>query len=323
VDQGFVVLYGNKVGAIRPRGPDSNLDQDYTLIIIDESRGCCAWNTVIPGNRFVPFLSAEGMFAADLETVKLISEAIYVDQPTARGDFSYEGPQSVAATAMDSDGSYAWARVLRGVLWVGYRTSASTTHVNRRVRLDFSSGDEATGLRALYRRPGVLWGWSTPLLGASAAAGGSYSMMAEGRRDDGFHLYGWHDTSGSVGDGRLDEVETTGTTDNGTAITGRIEVPWLRPPDGELISGQEMILEHSSPVGSTGELRYHRTFSDDSYTLTPGTSALGVYSELKFLPQPARANANAAFVDYRQLTGSQRELRRLVLKFYRIRRLKT
>lgn len=316
VDHGFVVPHANKVMAILPRGPDSITDQDYGAVMIDEVRGCCAWNTITQGPGFVAFISGEGVFAADLHNVRLISEAIYVDQPTARGDFTYEGPQSVAAAAADTDGSYAWARILRGVLWVGYRTSASTAHPDRRVRLDFASGDEATGMRALYRKPGVMWGWSTPLTG-------EYALMCEGRRSDGIHLYGWENQEGSTGDGRIDEVET-GTTDNGTAITGRVELPWLRPPDGGLISGQEIILEHSSPTGSTGSLYFHRSFSDDAYALTPGTSALGVYSEMKLLPfNSARTAANACFVDYRQATGSARELRKVVVKFKLIPRYKT
>jgi hypothetical protein len=268
-------------------------------------------------------MSAEGIFAADLRDVKLISEAIYVDQPTALGDFSYEGPQSVASAATDSDTSYAWARVLRGVLWVGYRDSTSTTHCNRRVRLDFSSGDEATGLRALYRKAGQVWGWSVPLIGSSALTGGAYNLMTEGRRSDGFHLYGWHDYEGSTGHGRIDEVET-GTTDNSsTAITGRVETPWLRPADSELISGQEAIIEHSSPSGSTGSLLAVRSLSGDSYTLTPGTSALTTYSQMKFFPQGARVAANAFRLVYLQATGSARELRRLVLKYRRIARYKS
>jgi len=187
------------------------------------------------------------------------------------------------------------------------------------VRLDFSTGDEATGLKALFRKPGVTWGWSVPLIYTDP-----YSMICEARRDDGFHIYAWNEENeGTTGDGRIDELET-GTTDNGVAFTGRVEMPWLRPPNGALISGQEMVVEHSSPSGSTGSIVFHRTFSDDAYTLTPGTSSLGVFSEMKLLPfNSARANANAVFVDYRQATGSARELRKLALKYKVIRRYKT
>jgi len=87
-----------------------------------------------------------------------------------------------------------------------------------------------------------------------------------------------------------------------------------------MISVQRCILEHNSPVGSTGSLKYHRSYSNDSYTLTPGTSALDLLSELKHLTTPARALTAAGYFEYLQASGAARELRKLKVFLHRVKR---
>ncbi len=319
VDQGFVTLYANKVGAIKnTRDSSSGIDQDYRLIIIDDSRGCCAWNTVVPGNRFVPFMSGEGIFAADLERVVFLSEAIFSHAPTATGDFSFEAPLCVAATARDIDRdvsdstitAYASARIMRGCLWISYRVSGS--HPNRMVCFDFSSGMEGNGLEALFRARGEPWGWSVPLIR-------SVTAMAEGRRSDGLHLYGWNDeNAGSTGDGRVDEIETS-DTDNGTAIDGKVETPWLSFGDDTKLSAQDFQVRHNAAAGSTGQYIFHRGLADgDQYTLTPSTGTDIYQQDFKMLTLPARTPTAACFFGYRQQTGAARELRKITLRLKKL-----
>jgi hypothetical protein len=322
VDQGFVIPYANKIGSIRPRGPDSIRDEDYSLIIINEDHGCCAWNTVSAGNRFAVFLSPDGFYASDLERSLRLSGAIWtapissMTTDTGVGDFMYEVPASVAATAQDNDASYAYARVISNVIRVGYRTSSSTTHCNRMVHYDFSAASDSNGLKALTRENGVRWGWSLPLSQTVA-------LVGYGRRNDGLHIYGWNDANaGATGDGRIDEIET-GQTDNGTAIsTGTVSIPWIQADEGEMISVQRLILEHNSPSGSTGSLVWHRSYSNDAYTLTPGTSSLDLLSELKHLTTPARAITAAGYFEYKQASGTARELRKIKVFLIPKRRLR-
>lgn len=317
VDQGFVVPFANAIGVItNTRDTGSGVDEEYRLEILNHTRGCNAWNTVVPGKLFVPYMTPHGMCAANLQREILLSPAVYVhpssDAAAGVGDFSYELPLCSAATAADTDGAYASCRVMRDALWVNYRASGS--HPNRQVAYDFSSGIEQAGLAALVRDDGTTpWGWSMPLVR-------SVTAMCVGRRGDGEHLYAWNDeNAGSTGDGRVDEIETS-DTDNGTAISGTATGPWLKGAVAHQISGQEVYLEHQSPTGSTGALDFIRSYSADTYTLTPSAnSSPDVVRDVIMLPQAARVGSAACRLSYRQLTGAARELRKMTLFVKRLR----
>lgn len=308
VDQGFVTPFGNAIYAIRNvREQGTGLDQDYRLEAINESRGCCAWNTISPGNRFVPYLTSEGMCVADLFNEVLISSDVYVDAPLpGLGDFTYEIPLCVAATASDTDGAYASARIMRSMLWVNFRSTGSLP--NRQTCYDFSSGSDSAGLPAVVRSRNQAWGWSVPLVRA-------FTAMCLGTRADGFHLYGFNDANvGSTGDGRVDEFETS-DTDNGTAIAGSIETPWEDLGRNTLISAQEITLLHAAPTGSTGSLIFHRSYLDQQFTMTPSTSnTLPIIRDIKMLTLPARTPTAACFISYTQATGGPREVREIELR---------
>lgn len=325
VDHGFVVPYANKVGAIRPRGPDLVQDCDYSLVIINENLGCCAWNTVTAGNHFATFLATSGLCAADLREVIRFSEDIYAP-PTSgvgvvgtllgTGDFGYEIAASVAATGQDNDASYASVRVIHSIVWVCYRaSSSSSTAANRMLGYDFSSGHDTNGLKALSRDNRTRWGWSLPL-------SRTVSVVGFGRRDDGGHLYGWNDANAGTGAGRVDEIET-GDTDNGTAIsTGTAATAWIKAAEGEDIVVHRVVLEHNSPSGSTGSLVWHRGYSNDAYSLTPGTSSLDLLSELIQISTPGRTPCNAGYFEYKQASGTAREWRKIKVFIERRRRLR-
>jgi len=325
VDHGFVVPYANKTGAIRPRGPDLVQDRDYSLVIINEDHGCCAWNTVSVGNRFATFLSTSGLCAADLRQIIRFSEDIYAPPQSGvgvvgtllgTGDFGYEIAASVAATSQDNDSSYASVRVIHSIVWVCYRaSSSSSTAANRMLAYDFSAGHETNGLKALSRDNGSRWGWSLPL-------SRTVSVVGFGRRDDGGHLYGWNDANAGTGAGRIDELET-GDTDNSTAIsTGTASIPWIKADEGEDIVVHRVILEHNSPSGSTGSLVWHRGYSNDAYTLTPGTSSLDLLSELIHNTTPARTPCTAGHYEYKQASGTAREWRKIKVFIERRKRMR-
>ncbi len=323
VDQGFVTPFANAVYAIKNvRDSGSGVDEDYRMVCLNPSRGCCAWNTVVPGSRFVPYLTPHGMFAADLDGEVFLSDKIFAhptsDATTGVGDFDYEIPLCVAATAADTDGAYASARVMRSTIFVNYRDSGATGRPDRQVQYDFSAGTSQIGLAQLFREDGrTPWGWSTELVRA-------FTAMGSGRRSDGEHLYGWNDANaGSTGDGRIDEFETS-DTDNGTAIAADpILIPWEKGDEQRQVSAQEMVVEHTSPAGSTGSIHFYRSYSNDAYTLTPSTSdTLDVSRDPKMLTQAARVQSAACKAGFSQATGGAREMKKITLRVKRVRAYK-
>jgi hypothetical protein len=323
VDQGFVVMYAKKRAAIRMReGSSGGRDEDFRLVIINESSGCPAWNTVVAGNRFAVGLSPEGVVACDLFRERIFSYAIWrhptSDDQNGVGDFSNDLSAAISSSSEDIESTTARqaARIMRGVLWLNY--AASGTHPNRQIAYDFSSAENLNGIEALFRKDGRPWGWSLPL---SATNGRAFTAMCEVRRTVGTVLYAWNEQNqGTTGDGRIDQFETT-ETDNGTAIAGSVSTAWVRAADRDDLAAQEINYEHSSPTGSTGSLSFHRSFTtggDTDYAMTPGTTAGVVASEIKLLPTGARAPADACFVTYSQATGTARELRWLQILLKRL-----
>ena len=326
VDQGFKLFYTNKRAVIRNTTTSeqgSNVDEEFVLVVVHHSSGCCAWNTIAGNGKFAIGLAPEGLIAGDLDKEVLLTEDIWQhgasegSSGSARGDFSYEVPLCVAATARDIDvdvaattiTAYASARIMRSAIYLNYRQpSGSPVRPDRQIVYDFSSGADVSGLEALMRKPGMPWGWSVPLVRA-------FTAMTEGRRSDGSHLYGWNDANaGSTGDGRIDEFET-GDTDNGTAIAASVDLPIFRVGANKM-SVQEFTVEHLSPTGSTGSFTFHRSpatvgGTGDAYTFTPSTAGATVeYArDVKQLTLPARGATESFYWTYSQATGAARELR--------------
>lgn len=306
VDNGFVVPFSKKNCAIRnERDSGTGLDSDYHLYVLNESRGCCAWNSVSAGNRFATLFTPEGLVACNLNDEMDLTPDIYKRTGlTVRGDFDYEAPKCEIAAALDNDGAYLTVRVLRQAIWVTYRDSGS--HPDRQLCYDFNDGQTSNGLRALKRDDGSLFGWSTEL-------SRSMTVMCEGQRDDGPHLYGWSDANaGSTGDGRIDEFEV-GDTDNGSAIVGSVVLPAVTGTHGK-VAGQKVILWTRNPSGASSSLKFHRGPTDDSYTLTP-TAASGLNRDAIELPiTGARVACHTCYLEWTQASGGASELVRL--RFY-------
>lgn len=308
VDNGFILPFGNSVYVVKnTRDTGSGVDEEYRLEALNESRGCCAWNTVVAGNRFVAYLTPDGVCAADLDREILISEALFLHAP-ATGALTYEIPKCVAAVAADDDTAYASMRIMRSQLWLSYRSALAPTRPDRQLVYDFSSGHESSGLKGLMRDSTAPWGWSVPLARAVTA-------MVEARRSDGAHLYGWNEANaGSTGDGRIDEFET-GDTDNGTAIAAALILPWERMGRRQKLSAQEFTIEHTAPAAATTFLDFYRGFgATTASAVTLSTTALIVGREVKLLPQVARTATEAFYLVYRQTGGGASELRAIELR---------
>lgn len=328
VDNGFVTPMANKLYVIRNiQGTGS--DFDYKMYLTNPAEGCVAWQSLCAGPRCAILFAPSGWKGVDVgdqnrgpAEVKL-SDAVYQDRPnnltsgvTSIGDFGYEAAASIAATAQDNDGSRMVGRVMRGALYVNYRDASSSTHQDRQGRLDFD-GVNAAGIAALRRPDGSEWGWD-------GEHSRSMSAMVEASRDDGPHLYGWNDANaGSTGDGRVDEFDT-GTTDNSTAITSTLPVPWLQLGDDQ-ISVQEVLAEHLSPSGATVALRLYRgaVAAPDTHDLSPTlSSTLTFIRDLKLFNTEDRTPAGAVYLEWRQTAGSPSEVRGLVLKYKRLPQLR-
>jgi hypothetical protein len=308
IRQGFRVLFENQRGIIdNTAHQGSGLDEEYRLKITHDSSGCCSWASIAAGTNFAVYAAPEGIIAGDLDREILLSDAIWnppsSDAPTGTGDFSYEIPQSIAATAADNDNAMLYCSIIRDVLRVNYRTSGSTTHPDRQVVYDFSSGTDQSGLQCLFHQGKEPWGWSVPFSRATTCVG-------EGRRSDGAHVYGWNDANAqSTGDGRIDEIDT-GQTDNGTAISASMTTPWIRPGSRKL-SFHRFVAEHATPSGATAAFDFHRSIADETYSLTPSTSSALYIRDWKELTLPARSPTAAGFFGFRQSAGTAQEIRSL------------
>jgi hypothetical protein len=329
IDNGFLTPFSNKRAMIvNTRDTGSGLDKDFHLFITNEASGVIG--PIVAGNRCAFAMTPEGWIGADLEGELPLSHDIYLhpvsDAVTGVGDFTYEAPLLIAAAGSDTDTGQMFARVMRGCLWVNYRASGAAP--NRQVCYDFSSGHVNAGRAALVRDEplvsegrivapaGTLYGWSLPLVR-------SCSQMAEGRRSDGAHLYGWNDANaGSTGDGRIDELETS-DTDNGTAIGAALAVPWESYDSSDSIAGREVIFEHSTPAGAIVSGQFNRSLSGDLFTCTPVvTSSLVVSIYRWLLASPARVHSAACWVGWSQASGGAGELRGIELQATTVRDFK-
>ena len=62
-------------------------------------------------------------------------------------------------------------------------------------------------------------------------------------------------------------------------------------------------------------LDFHRSFADETYSLTPSlSSTLVVSRDVKMLPLAARVSTAACFMGWRQSAGTASELRELMLR---------
>jgi len=166
---------------------------------------------------------------------------------------------------------------------------------DRQLIYDFSTDTNASGLASLLRPDGEPYGWSFPLYR-------NFSCMCEGRRDDGAHLYGWNDENNGTTDGRIDEFEV-GETDNGVAIEAQWETGWIKD-DPDTLTVHEAQLEHVTPSGATVSLTLHRSYQDDTYSVTPSaTGALGVTRENKQFSLAARTPTAAFYLSGAQTAG--------------------
>lgn len=328
IGDGFWTPFSNmRAIIVNTLNSGTGFDRDYKLRITHPASGIIG--PVVPGPRCGFGYSPEGWIAADLDQELPFSQDIWLhsdsDAKTGVGDFDYEGPQCVAAAAADTDTAMMYAKYMRGALYVNYRTSASPTHPNRQVMLDFSDGKVNSGIRALVRDmplmdgermvapAGTLYGWSVPLTR-------SMTQMCEGKRGDGSHLYGWNQANaGSTGDGRIDEFET-GDTDNGTAIdnsaaSARLRGPWESLHASDNIAGRELVFEHSTPAAAVVKGVFVRAFAEDSYTCTPDVSSSLVVSVYRWLLSlAARVHSAACYAGWYQTSGGASELRRIELQ---------
>jgi hypothetical protein len=318
VHNGFITPYAKcRKGRIKnTRDSGTGLDKDYHLYA-EPDGGCCG--PVVQGPECAVVFGPEGWFAIDLEREALISEAIWLHAPTAMGDFSYEAPLCIAATAADDDTAHLAAKVMRGALHVLYRSSGSLP--NRRVVYDFSTNRAESGVRAMLRANGEPWGWSTPHYQA-------FTELAEGRRSDGAHLYGWSEANaGSTGDGRIDEFET-GDYDNGSVgvgeISGRCYTRIENADSMDDIAAQEIYFRHNTPTSATVSRTFTRSHLGlDTYTGTPSSNDSGVSLDLWGMGfSGARVATSACFIGWLQTAGGASELRQVVLRAKTVRQYK-
>ncbi len=200
---GAILVYANGHALLRNvRGGKTGLDEDYRHEYFPLD-GCVAPGTVVQGNGWVAWLTADGFVARDASRRINLSGALFNPDadPDSRGNLEYEIGQAIAAAAQDNDGARCEAALVGKAIHLTYRSSGSATRQDRRIVYDFSASQVSEGIDELLRSDGTLWGWSCPLSDNVAVVGSV-------RKSTGRAVYGTNDANAGATDGRVDQIDT-------------------------------------------------------------------------------------------------------------------
>ena len=270
LENGMVVFYSEKVWLFRnTRDFRTGRDEDYYFALLSND-GCIAWDSIVAFNNAVGWLSKKGykVTAGVPGDERLISLAIY-DPTENTGDLAYEIGKCVASAAADTDDMRFHAYRFGHVLTIKYRSSASATVPDFEQEYDFSEGSQSGGLTELFRPDGSEFGWSAPFRRPGEA-------MGQFRNANGVIKLHSIETTGSTGEGRIDQLDT-GHQDNSTAIA---TVLHTRTDDqGEIARRKRerrFALKYKSPTGHTMTVTHYRDrgrLSSTTYTMQNTTTA--------------------------------------------------
>lgn len=172
---GAELLNGNVLGVVcgtrgiyvlhNPRGGNTSLDSDITLRVLNASRGCISPYSIVKGDGWVGYLTADGFVVTDGVEERIISRDVY-NASTSVGEWSYEIQMCVKAAAKDTDEARFHAMFYGGRLYVTYRSSSTYSGApNRMMVYDATPGLAASGLAEITLGPNEAYGWSSPLIG--------------------------------------------------------------------------------------------------------------------------------------------------------------
>jgi len=213
------------------RDSDTGADDDIDWRTINKSRGCIAPFSIVQGEGWVGYMTAEGYVVTDGEKEVLISGDVW-DAGSGRGEWAYEIQASLNAVEADTMASKFFACRVGSKLAMSYRTASTTGNV---LFYDYSPGTAANGLAQVLRPNGDTYGWSTPLnygtvLNGASSIAGKYGCLGIVKSTDATHLYmevGQDGDNATTFDGLIYEIEDASeTTDQGSK---RFAAVWGTP----------------------------------------------------------------------------------------------
>jgi len=287
------------------RDSDTGADDDIDWRTINKSRGCIAPFSIVQGEGWVGYMTAEGYVVTDGERELLLSGDVW-DFGSQRGEWAYEIQASLNAVEADTMASKFFACRFGSRIVVSYRTAATTGNT---LVYDYSPGTAANGLSQLLRPNGDPYGWSTPLTygqsgNTNTASEGKFGCLGIVKGTDATHLYmevGQDGDNATTFDGLIYELDAAGvTTDVGTKRFGaEWRTPIIRgPSEGfreRLSFVRADVLHFTDMTNATANQLLGKLYKDDG-TLSGNTfdmteaSAIGsqgVPKRRKMRSQPA------------------------------------
>lgn len=269
------------------RDGKTGIDDDYRIEELRGSTGAIS-PAIGRGNGFAVYLTSRGVVAGS-EEGELLLPGLY--NPTRRtGDLAYEISECEKAVGADNFDQRFACYVTENQIWISYRHAATTSKfVTRYMVLDFSPGQDKTGLKALIddRREidgqpnpgfGKPFGWSSPFIPNesnwnNAPAPSAYGIVHRiGER----LFLGTRETALATGDdggstaipmGRVDQYDI-GVLDTADTITPEGFLRTDRPSGHSYLHTAEQLYAKWKKNASGLTLKHAR--QRDAHTTNPG-----------------------------------------------------
>lgn len=214
-----------------PKANSTGLDEDYRLLPLNSRRGCIAWDSIVGGDGWVMYLTADGYIVTDGVWERLISSDLH-NVARGTGSLAYEIGKCRASAAADADDESFHAAAGEGLVYCSYRSASAPSTGDTMVRYDFGATAASSGLGSVMRQPnishygagapyegdllGIPYGWSAPFNG-DASTNFRPGCMGMVRNASGALLYYSDDRNQGTTDGRVENFERVVLSDDGTA----------------------------------------------------------------------------------------------------------
>lgn len=244
VEGAAVIAYRRRIGLfINQRGSNTAEDFDYRILTINGSQGAVSpWGVIgVAGCAVYP--TAVGIKASDKSRREILLSGDIYNVARAKGDFAYEIPLCVLASAQDKADCWMGGAVWGNRIVYAYRRDATTFGFSV---YDFSPGADQNGLDAIAnpeaRQP---YGWSTMCQMDSTNDEMGPRAMCAVEASGGLLLYGAINDNNGTNDGRVDRMlNPSQATDNGIAIIGTFQMRRLLAGAGNRLSARNWTVTH-------------------------------------------------------------------------------
>lgn len=202
------------------RGGGTGDDADYRMAPHNPRRGCIAYDSILELNGAVGYMTEDGyVVTAGQGGDELVISLDVWNMASGRGAWSYEVQQCRASAAKDGDDEQFHVGRANGKLFFSFRTSQSQTYPDAMIPYDYSPGLSASGTGAVLASDGQPYGWGSYWQATNASARWRPGPMCVIRKDTGALTYFYDESNaGSTGDGRVQQFNLGGYTDDGFSM---------------------------------------------------------------------------------------------------------